>query len=143
MDNGWRCCEEKSKRVKVGVTTVYKGLQRPSQVYKGRGEEKEKRRRWSIIALWYYGSGYLLRLSKGNVEPRGKDKGTPEELPAGPLPPLLPPPVELFAVSRDQTSTMPTRWAGSMLYCRLYRLRRWMGGTNWPVARQRITRGDR
>lgn len=44
MDNGWRCCEEK----RIGgegskVTTVYKGLQRSSQVYKG-GEEKEIKR---------------------------------------------------------------------------------------------------
>lgn len=34
-------------------------------------------------------------------------------------------------------------FAGSMLYCRLYRFFLFIGGTNMPVSRQRSTLGDR
>jgi hypothetical protein len=38
---------------------------------------------------------------------------------------------------------MLMRWAGSMLYCKLYRFLRWMGGTNWPDARLKKTLGEK
>lgn len=46
-------------------------------------------------------------------------------------------------LTADHISMIPDLLAGSMLYCRLYRFLRLIGGTNLPVSRQKSTRGDR
>lgn len=40
-------------------------------------------------------------------------------------------------------SPMLALFAGNMLYCSLYRLRRCIGGTNWPDTRYSSTLGEK
>lgn len=66
-----------------------------------------------------------------------------------PLPFPLPPAIHLLPgggadpASTAHISQIPGLRAGSMLYCKLYRFLRSMGGTSRPVKRQRRTVGER
>ena len=67
----------------------------------------------------------------------------------------FPPPATLFPfpfaccagslsfVNICHSSSIPTRCTGSMLYCKLYRFLRWIGGTNCPESRHRNTLGEK
>ena len=46
-------------------------------------------------------------------------------------------------LTASHISKMPALCDGSMLYCRLYKLFRLIGGTNLPVTRHSRTRGDK
>ena len=48
-----------------------------------------------------------------------------------------------FSVSLVHTSITLARRAGSMLYCKLYKVFRWIGGTKRPVTRHKRTVGER
>jgi hypothetical protein len=51
--------------------------------------------------------------------------------------------VSSFSVSRFHNSPMLTRFLGSILYCKLYKFRRWIGGTNRPDTKQSRTLGEK
>lgn len=57
---------------------------------------------------------------------------------------MLPLPSDMLVSPESSThsSRTLTRFAGSMLYCRLYKLLRCMGGMNCPETRASNTRGE-
>jgi hypothetical protein len=48
-----------------------------------------------------------------------------------------------LSMSFLHSSPILARFAGNILYCKLYRFRRWIGGTNWPDTRHSMTLGEK
>ena len=62
---------------------------------------------------------------------------------AAPLAPFAFSTSDLPSLNNRHSSPTPTRRAGSIEYCKLYKFLRWIGGTNCPLMRYRKTRGER